>query len=183
MTATGHAAGVAGQNDTTERGDTPTPAASGRPQAGRGGYVGREAAVAAVFSAVVSVAVAALTLGRNGEVPLHGVPEGLTFDAAPQTFFVVLMSCLAPLALARRRGLLRPAAARPLTWIMVPVCALALGGLAYGAHALLLPSSGSWPMGSVLLYKAVYGAVVGALVACAVLNVTLTRPWPAPRAA
>lgn len=177
MTATDQAAGLPRPEGGTGRGDTSGPAAPVRPQIARGAYIGRETAVAAVFSAVVSVAVAAGTLGRSGDVPMRGVPEGLVFDAVPQTFFVVLMSYVAPLALSRRRGLVRPAAARPLAWVGAPVCALALAGLAYAAHLLLLPSTGSWAVGPVLLYKAGYGATVGALVAFTMLTVALARPW------
>ncbi|WP_110674230.1 MULTISPECIES: hypothetical protein [Salinicola] len=142
----------------------------------------KEAAIAAVISALISAAFVFALFGDSHPAPLWG-PRGAAVDFLPQTFMLSLMSALLPALTTRRklaRGQLDAVAGR--TW-RLPRHPFARSLLI----ALLTTLAGS-PCGTVLLWaiaganidfavllaaKMAYGALVATWVAHASIQVTL----------
>ncbi|MBJ6121995.1 hypothetical protein [Sphingomonas mollis] len=146
-------------------------------------YLRIEMTVAAAISAVLSIVFVLLVFGAPAFVPMRGW-NGLIVDAAPQSLMIALMSSLVPTWLTRRRrtaGAIaplsagrswpRPALVRSLC-IAVPVAVVAVL-----AHAILLPLTGErWSFVAVLSFKAIYGALLGAVVARVAVTAALADP-------
>lgn len=146
-------------------------------------YRRTEMVVAAVISAVLSAVFVALIFGGRAAVPVAGW-DGLIVDALPQTLMIALMSGLVPTLLTRRRmarGAIAPivATGRWPTSIAVRVGSIALGAtlLAGALHLALLPLTPPlWPLATVFVAKAAYGALLGALVAGRAVSTALRDP-------
>lgn len=135
-------------------------------------YLRKEAAIAAVINAALSVGFTVLMFGGMARVPVAGT-GGLIVDSVPQSLMVAAMSTLVPTLLTRRRvaaGAIPSLATSDRLPRKAAVRALVVGALvavlAGGTHALLLPLTGTaWPFAVVLGYKALYGALLGAGIA------------------
>lgn len=139
-------------------------------------YVRTEMIVAAIINTVLSIVFTLVVFGGQPSVAVSG-RGGLIVDAVPQTLMIALMSMLVPTLLTRRRlaiGRIAPLPG-PSRWprnvlIRSILVAIAAAAMAWILHATLLPLAGPfWPFLSTLLFKAAYGAVLGAVIArCAV---------------
>ncbi|MCW2922587.1 MAG: hypothetical protein JWL76_2461, partial [Thermoleophilia bacterium] len=141
-------------------------------------YLAIETAVSGVVNAVLSVLFFLLVFGRAEAVPVDGNP-GLVVDALPQTFMVVFMTTLVQTLLTRQRlrnGRLEALDGRgaplPANLFVRALAIAIIAVLVAGAlHALLLPSltPAEWPFMTALIYKGVYGALVGMAVSRLIL--------------
>ncbi|MFD1786158.1 hypothetical protein ACFSC3_01095 [Sphingomonas floccifaciens] len=140
-------------------------------------YIAIESAVSAVINAVLSIAFTLAVFGRVAQVPAGD----LIFDAVPQTFMVALMATLVPTLLTRKRlkqgraptmarfpvALPRSAPVRAL------LAAVVLALLAWVAHRMLLPINASFAFSSVVIAKALYGALLGLIVTALAVRIAL----------
>ena len=143
-------------------------------------YFAAEMAVAAVISAVLSIAFVWILFGDNAVVPVSGW-SGVAADAVPQSFMIALMSCFVPTLLTRRRiaagrvarlpqGPLLPR--HPL--LRAALVALVVAVAAGVVHAVVAPLFGAnWRFGTVLVFKPTYGALLGAAVAAGAIRTAL----------
>lgn len=154
-------------------------------------YLTIETAVSGVINAVLSVIFFLIVFGRAEVIPVEGNP-GLVVDALPQTFMVVFMTTLVQTLLTRQRlkkGQLQALDGRgaplPANLFVRSLVIAVLATIVAGAlHALLLPSltPAEWPFMTALVYKGVYGALVGMAVSRLILPAALrdaARPSPA----
>ena len=143
-------------------------------------YFAVEMAVAAVISAVLSIAFVFIVFGHTEMVPVSGW-NGVAADAVPQSFMIALMSCLVPTLLTRRRIAAGKVATLPrgprlprhpvLRALFVALVVAFAAGI---AHAVIAPLFGpSWRFGTVLVFKPVYGALLGAGVAAGAIRAVL----------
>lgn len=136
------------------------------------GIVLRETMISTIPNAVVSAGFVWLIFGGQTRIPLWGM-NGLAFDLVPTTFMLTLMTTIALTLLLRkrRRGGLLPAAADAAAPLPLPHNPV-LRGLVLGGTLLLLlvPASvaalsatwqGDWPYADVLVFKIIYGVLVG----------------------
>lgn len=141
-------------------------------------YVAIEALIGAAISAVLSIVFVLLLFGGLDRVPTRA----LIGDALAQGFFVGLMATLVPTLLTRRRlarGAVMPAAAPPTRWpSRLPPRAL-LAGIASAllgvALTALLPLAGivDLSLATVLVAKALWGFMVGGIVATMMTRIAL----------
>jgi hypothetical protein len=147
-------------------------------------YAGREMAVGALISAIISIGFVFLIFGGSKNVSA----TALTWDAVPQSFMIVLMASLVPGLLARPKIASGSLGARDnpsAIWICVraAIVAASTAAIALLLHALILPHLA--PRGvefpHVLIFKIVYGGLLGAT-AVALLFVHLFRRLAAANA-
>ena len=128
--------------------------------------------IAAIINAVLSIVFVLVVFGAPRTVAVGG-GRGLIVDAVPQTLMIALMSMLVPTLLTRRRlaaGRIAPLpgrSRRPRNVLIRSVLvALVAAAIAWIVHATLLPLTGPlWPFLPALLFKATYGAMLGAAIA------------------
>jgi hypothetical protein len=140
---------------------------------------------------VLSVLFFLLVFGRMEAIPVEGNP-GLVVDALPQTFMVVFMTTLVQTLLTRqrfRKGQLQALDGRgaPLPanlFVRSLAIAVLATVVASALQALLLPSltPAQWPFMTALIYKGLYGALVGMAVSRLILPAAL-RDGARPAAA
>lgn len=135
-------------------------------------YIAGEMALGAVINMVLSGAFVFLVFGGRADAPVAGW-VGVAADAVPQSFMIALMSCIVPTVLTRRRlalGAVAPLAGRSrlprsvsLRAMLVAVIVAIVAG---AVQAALLPITGDrWSFATILSFKLIYGAVLGACVA------------------
>lgn len=135
-------------------------------------YVRSEMIVAAIINAILSIAFTLIVFGGQPMVAVSG-RGGLIIDAVPQTLMIALMSMLVPTLLTRRRLAAGRVAALPgrARWphnliIRSVLVAAVAAAVAWVLHATLMPSTGpTWRLPPALLFKATYGAILGAVIA------------------
>ena len=142
-------------------------------------HVVRETLVSTIINSVLSFGITFLVLGGNDIV--HG--QALVIDALPQTFAVAFFSVLVPTILTRKKiksGQLDTLAFRS-TWlpnsafiraVLIGLLAAVAGGL---AHLVVLTGMQieELMIGSVFIYKTLYGAVISILITPVALRVVL----------
>ena len=136
-------------------------------------YIAIETGISIIINTALSIGFVFLVFYGRATIPAGG-PHAMVRDMAPQTFMVVLMSCLVPGLLTRRR-----LAAGTLPWhpvassLAIPHVLLTAGVLAVAATVLVVAVS--WaalprllPTGiafsPLLISKALYGMLLAALV-------------------
>jgi hypothetical protein len=135
-------------------------------------YVLNEMMISAGVNAALSLAFALLVFGQSETVPIWGV-GGLVFDSVPQSFMVLFMGTLVPSLVMRKRiatgrlpdlGLLQIPRPRHLM-LRASLSAFAGTAVAASIHTAVLPavSSSIVPFTAMLIYKIIYGAVLGAM--------------------
>lgn len=148
----------------------------------------RETGISIATNGVLSLGFALATFGRAEQVPVSGL-GGLVLDSLPQSFMVALMSTLVPTALTRariRRGLVAPVVGKPLPMphnLVLRALLVAMGAMVLGTglQAILLPAltPENWSVAAASTYKALYGALLGALITPAVIHGALADKAPA----
>ncbi|WP_076070014.1 hypothetical protein [Sphingomonas montana] len=140
-----------------------------------------ETAIGATISAVLSVVFMLLIFGGRDPVAVRDW-DGLIVDAFPQSLMIALMATLVPTLLTRRRvavgavAPLPPRDRRP-RHVMVRslMVALPIAVVATAAHVVILPLvGGAVPFATALGCKALYGALLGAVVARWAVTAALT---------
>jgi hypothetical protein len=148
-------------------------------------YIRVETAISVVINVVLTVIFVFVSFGGRSFVDLNG-PGGILYDSLPQNLITVFMSLLVPTWLTRKRctaGVIAPlgggagrlpanvivralvlaiavaVVAVPLTWAMLPLVSP--------------PVWGFWPL---LAFKAIYSALIAALVTPLGLLVALKDP-------
>jgi len=147
-------------------------------------FLGKQLAISAVLNAAICALFVWLMFGNLDAVPLWGL-SGLAVDLIPTTFMITLMTGVA-LTLASRSAV-RSGKLAGLQWrARMPRNAL-LRGLLLAAIAvsLLVPFSIAllssvwtldWSFRTVMLFKVVYGVVLGSLVTPLVVLAALGDP-------
>jgi hypothetical protein len=134
-------------------------------------YVRTEMIVATIINAILSIVFMLIVFGGQPIVAVGG-RGGLIVDSIPQTAMIALMSMLVPSLLTRRRlktGRIAPLP-EPSRWprtvlVRSVLVATVAAAIAWVLHALLMPLVGPlWPFLPALLFKAVYGAILGAAI-------------------
>lgn len=134
-------------------------------------YVRTEMIVAAIINAVLSIVFTLIVFGGKQMVPVGG-RSGLIVDAAPQTLTIAMMSMLVPTLLTRKRvacGRIAPLPG-PSRWpsnvlIRSMLIAVVAVTIALVLHRTFMPLAGSsWPFSPTVIFKATYGAILGAAI-------------------
>lgn len=119
----------------------------------------REAAISAAINAVLSIVFFILVFGTSVAPGLAALGQ----DFLPQAFMVSLMGSLVPALLMRRQlgGAIGPVVLRAIAFALLG--AAIAGGAAYWLCA--LHGAATLPIAPALTVKALFGAVLGAIVA------------------
>ncbi|MGY2736820.1 hypothetical protein [Sphingomonas sp. UYP23] len=119
----------------------------------------REAAISAVINAALSIVFFILVFGISVAPRLDALGQ----DFLPQAFMVSLMGSLVPALLMRRQlgGAVQPIVVRAVVFALLG--AAIAGGAAYGLCA--LHGAAMLPTAPAITIKALFGAVLGAIVA------------------
>ncbi|MDP5031642.1 MAG: hypothetical protein NWQ54_20850 [Paraglaciecola sp.] len=137
-------------------------------------YLLTETAVGSAISLVLSIVFVFLIFDSNMTVPIYGL-QGLIVDSVPQSFAIAFMATLMPTFLTRIRlkaGKIKVIDGRG-TWLPQNVflrsltMAILVTIVAYSAHFVAFGMTGfnSLSFTNALIYKACYGAFLGATVA------------------
>jgi hypothetical protein len=134
-------------------------------------YVRTEMIVAAIINAILSIVFMLIMFGGQQTVAVSG-RGGLVVDAVPQTLMIALMSTLVPTILTRRRiamARIAPLLGSP-RWprnvlMRSGLVASGTAAIAWILHAIVMPPIGPiWPFLPALVFKVVYGAILGATI-------------------
>lgn len=135
-------------------------------------YLAVETAMSGLVNGILNFVAAYAIFHGRGRIPATG-PGGLLIDTIGETFIVTALSVLVPSLIARHRkragtlptfGVSRPSPAKNL-YVRAVVAGLIFTCVCVSCNALLLPLMfpNGVSFGDVLLFKTLYGAVVGAI--------------------